>query len=189
MLVTTSARRCAPSPQRARIPHLVNEAVVTALAHSGGVFTQVRVNALLHLEEHNPDELVLAASRFGTTALMCASDNGHVPCVDALLKHSPKEQVLAADERGRTALMWACLQGHAPCMDALLRHCPKEQVLAADKRGMTALTMACTQGHVPCIDALLKHCPKEQALDALKLLDRASGSRGQRSLSLAATAT
>lgn len=54
----------------------------------------------------------------GCTALHLAAQNGHVDCVDALLKMGASSCI--KDKRGRSALQVAAQQGHVDCVQLLV---------------------------------------------------------------------
>ncbi|MGV2437802.1 MAG UNVERIFIED_CONTAM: ankyrin repeat domain-containing protein [Anaerolineae bacterium] len=55
----------------------------------------------------------------GDTALLRASENGHVEVIKALLAHNSVD-VNIQDSAGRTALLWASENGHVEVVKALL---------------------------------------------------------------------
>jgi len=90
----------------------------------------------------------------GYTALMMTCEDGHEPCVRALVESGAAVDVQMED--GATALMLASQNGHdfEPCVHALV-----ESGAAVNKQrkdGMTALMFASQGGHEPCLRALVE---------------------------------
>ena len=91
---------------------------------------------------------------FGTTALMVASQNGHLDVVYELLMCNNID-VNHQGERGNTALMYAISKGHFDIVVALMKH-DEMDVNRMDDIGSTALKWASFRGHVDIVIELLK---------------------------------
>ena len=96
---------------------------------------------------------VNATFGFGTTALILASQNGHLDIVCELLK-CDNIDVNHQGERGFTALMYAINKGHFNIVVELLKH-DEVDVNRMDDIGSTALKWASFRGHVDIVIELL----------------------------------
>ena len=92
-----------------------------------------------------------AASNAGNTALIFASDKGHIEVVHLIL--SVGVNVDAANNVGDTALILASGKGHVEVARALLA--ADAGMDAANGQGFTALILASNYGHVEVVRALL----------------------------------
>jgi len=88
----------------------------------------------------------------GYTALMMTCEDGHEPCVRALVESGAAVDVQMED--GATALMFASQGGHEPCLRALVESGAAVDVQMED--GATALILASQNGHEPCVHALVE---------------------------------
>ena len=88
----------------------------------------------------------------GQTALMFASENGHVDIAQQLLDDDAN--IDKADEQGDTALMLACWKGHVEVAGLLLDHAA--DVNRANSDDFTALMWACGEGHTKAASLLLE---------------------------------
>jgi ankyrin repeat protein len=88
------------------------------------------------------------------TALMTASERGHLAVVQCLLE-TGKANVDAAMTDGCTALLIASENGHLTVVQCLLQF-GKANVEAADINGWTALYAASLRGHLPVVQCLLE---------------------------------
>ena len=114
-----------------------------------------------------------AANKSGCTALMRASLDGHVGCLETLVV--ARADIGATDHTGRTALMLAVRNGHVACVDALLMH--GADVAAASVDGRTALMLAALHGQVACLGTLVRHRADPGATDHKGLTALACASR------------
>ena len=95
----------------------------------------------------------------GATALLVACENGHVDCVEALIKAGCDKE--ARDNDGFTGLMIAAENGKLAVVQALL-DTGGSDLEAREIDGYTAFQSACFRGHVDCMEALSKAgCNKE----------------------------
>lgn len=83
----------------------------------------------------------------GDTALICASDNGHIPIVKFLLQ-APNINVNAQNNKGNTALIGACYNGHENIVEMLLQ-VPEIIVNAKNLTGNNAFMQAASHGRSP----------------------------------------
>jgi ankyrin repeat protein len=93
--------------------------------------------------------------RFGATALMLASGNGHAEAVRALLEIGAP--VGDMDDDGATALHYAARLGHREIVNALIA--AGAEVDALDRgewESETPLCFAARGGHIEVVEALLK---------------------------------
>jgi ankyrin repeat protein len=81
----------------------------------------------------------------GNTALVVASENGHLAVVEALLAHGGCNVDHKSRQAGgcNTALAWSSLRGHLTVVEALLQHGAE----ANGKRGGVAVRLASVGGH------------------------------------------
>ena len=86
------------------------------------------------------------------TPLMKAARDGHVKCVDALIKDGVN--INAFDENFSTALIRAADKGRSECLGLLLK--AGANVNVSNMFGINALMSAVYGGHVECVDALLR---------------------------------
>ena len=91
-----------------------------------------------------------ALAAYGDTALGRAAAEGHLACVEVLLR----SQVTAKRSDRDRALLMAARNGHAPCVETLLSH--GADVDATDRAGDTALTLAAGNGHAACVNFLVQ---------------------------------
>jgi hypothetical protein len=84
------------------------------------------------------------------TALILASQHGHVSCVDILL--SKGANIDARTKIGGTALMKASEGGHTACVELLVAR--GADIDFVDNKGFTALFYAMTGGHDGCVAIL-----------------------------------
>jgi len=133
-------RRKAISDGNEGCPHLVK------VARQG---TTALVDFLL---ERGAD--IEATDRFGVTALMAASSNGHLQTVQRLIKAgadlAARCQVSSGGrDGGDTALHFASLHGHPLVVQTLLK--AGASMSATTNRGLTPLHSASKRGHAPAI--------------------------------------
>ena len=106
-----------------------------------------------------------AATAFGTTLLLCASEYGHTPIVRALLEaDSSVAHVRMVDNNGRSSIHYAASAGHDQCMELLLaagtevsagRSTKQEPFPVIDANGFAPLHEAAHAGHDRCVELLL----------------------------------
>jgi ankyrin repeat protein len=95
----------------------------------------------------------------GTTPLIMASQQGHLPVVQALLQAGA--DVYIATDDGDTPLIGASQDGRLPIVQALLQ--AGADVDKAANNGATPLSMARGLGHDEIVRALKKHGAKRRA--------------------------
>ena len=101
---------------------------------------------------------VNAQQNDGRTALMIASQNGHVEVVKALLTNDMVDANIHDNYDGVTALLMASQEGSMEIPKPLLQHNNEVQVNLQDPGdGATALHMASQQGYVQVVEELLRH--------------------------------
>jgi hypothetical protein len=87
----------------------------------------------------------------GATALMAASFDGHVSCIEMLIARGA--DVNARNNRSETALMIASQTGRMSCIEMLIAS--GADVNAKDNDGWTALMYASQKGDVRCVEMLI----------------------------------
>ena len=87
----------------------------------------------------------------GRTALMAASEAGHIEIVNLLLQAGANTDV--ADVHGHTALMFASVHGHVEVVGLLLEAGADKDV--ANGNSITALMWASWRGHMAVVNLLL----------------------------------
>jgi len=92
------------------------------------------------------------ANRYGTTALMWASQQGSLGCVKVLLRY--RADVNQASKDGNTPLLWACRAGHVDIAKLLLLK--QAKVNQSNSDGETPLMAACSTGQVQIVKLLLR---------------------------------
>lgn len=90
--------------------------------------------------------------QMGKTSLHCASRNGHLKIVRALLQS--KAEVDAQDAFGTTALHYAAWMGFGEVAEILLSY--KASAKVQDNDGCTPLMLACFWGKQSCVSHLLR---------------------------------
>jgi len=91
-----------------------------SLTHATPAFIQAAQEGRLDLIQEllkNPKENVNDQDEQGRTALMVASENGHLQIVQRLLEKNADLRLI--DRQGRTALDWARIQGHSAILQLL----------------------------------------------------------------------
>ncbi|KAI2494513.1 serine/threonine kinase [Fragilaria crotonensis] len=101
------------------------------------------------------EEDVNVKNEHGNTALVWASNNGHLEVVRALLMHNGVD-VNIKDHAGASALYYASYNGHVEVVRALLNHNGVD-VNIKDNDGDTPLICASLSGHLEVVRALLHH--------------------------------
>ena len=87
---------------------------------------------------------------------MCyAAGNGHIDCVERLIKAGADVNTLPSTGERETALMKAAKCGHVPCVELLLQAGAGATVNTRGCDGFTALIFAAYYGHWGCIKTLL----------------------------------
>ena len=93
-----------------------------------------------------------AGKQFIRTPLMIAARDGHIKCVEALIKQGA--DVNALDENSSTPLMRAADRGNVECIKALVTAGADPD--ASNIFGANALKCASSKGHVECVKSLLQ---------------------------------
>ena len=91
------------------------------------------------------------ANHKGTTALMRASQEGHLDISDILLTSGA--DVNRKNHEGMNALMLASQRGHGTMVSLLIRSAAAMDEQTA--QGSTALMLACKRGHAKCVEVLV----------------------------------
>jgi len=106
-----------------------------------------RLSSLLNDPRADPN----TKTRWGVTALMFASANGHGVCMALLIIRGadPNEKNVF----GTTALMYACHYGHREPMELLITK--GARINEKDNRGWTALMWASRKGRRECMELLI----------------------------------
>jgi len=89
--------------------------------------------------------------QYGNTALILASQNGHIEIVKSLLAKGAN--INEKNLYGITALIWAISEGHIEVVKSLLAN--GANVNEKDKYGTTALIEASSNGHIEIVKSLL----------------------------------
>ena len=101
----------------------------------------------------DPKKMKVSSSRTGIrTPLIKPARDGHVKCVDALIKNGAT--INAFDENFSTALIRAADKGRFECLDLLLK--AGANVNVSNMFGINALMSAVYGGYVECVDVLLR---------------------------------
>lgn len=103
-----------------------------------------------------------AADRFGQTALLFASKNGHLECARMLLKATASAN--ARDIYGMTPLIAASLSGHDLVLEELLR-AGADPFAASLGDNRTGISFAAENGFTECVRRLLHAGASPNALD------------------------
>jgi ankyrin repeat protein len=109
---------------------------------------------LKKVEEYidNGDDINVT-NRYGMTALIYASNNGHQAVVELLLAHDADINVTVSD--GYTALMFASSRGHPAVVTSLIAH--QAHINVTNDLGWSALMWACFYGKVECVKVLIQN--------------------------------
>lgn len=83
-------------------------------------------------------------NKSGSTALMKASQNGHIEVVNLLLKYKANAEI--KNHRDFTVLMLAAAEGHYEIVDILLSHSD-----GPNKTSSEALKQACVRGNLKIV--------------------------------------
>ena len=127
----------------------------SVLARSTTIFDaclQGDLRTVIALVDDDPS-LVHNRNKDGRTALMVASQNGHIAVVRELLDRYAG--VNATDRFGFTALMWASGEGHIAVVRELLNR--GANIHATDRLGRTALILAQSTNKADIVDLLRAH--------------------------------
>ena len=89
----------------------------------------------------------------GNTALIIASQYGHLRVVNLLLAKKANVEHKCLYARGYTALMWACDKGHVEIVKTLLDN--NAMINIRDNNGWTGLMWAIHYGRTECVKLLL----------------------------------
>ena len=88
---------------------------------------------VMHVDDYN-----------GSTALMLASEEGHLAIVELLLGRVTDAHVMHVDKEGNTALMWASRNGHPKIVELLLERVTDAHVMMhADEEGPMWASVEC----------------------------------------------
>eukprot|EP01046_Picozoa_sp_COSAG06_P016869 COSAG06_NODE_1127_length_10605_cov_14263.444413_7_plen_192_part_00 len=100
-------------------------------------------------------EFLRAKTSSGVTALIAASERGHLDVVEALISVLSKANLDEEDnDHKRTALWTSAHEGHIGIVRALLE--AEADVQKRDKHGRTALIIAARENKSDCVAALLE---------------------------------
>ena len=100
----------------------------------------------------------------GATALMWASQKGHLEIVRFLVKCGGINVNAARATDGMTALMWASVNGNLEMVRCLVEREGVNVNAARTSNGWTALMAASAQGHLAVVSLLLQHGADRHAL-------------------------
>lgn len=131
--------------------------------NSGAIFWAME-NSLPHIAEFLLEKgaYVDAVNKYGWTALILASVEGHSDYVQLLLEHGA--EVNAQARNGKTALTYASEEGHSDIVQLLLENGADVNARATDS-GLTALMLASLKTHADVVKLLLKHDANANAED------------------------
>ncbi|MEM6932526.1 MAG: ankyrin repeat domain-containing protein, partial [Pseudomonadota bacterium] len=132
-----------------------------------------QLRTLSMLEDHLGEDCFRATTDDGWTALMLASQNGHLQVAEFLV--SMGADVCASMLDGRTALMLASLNGHLRIV-ALLHAQDSDPIAATTDDCVTALMAACEGGHFSVVEFLVErgadiHAATDSGETALSLAE------------------
>ena len=99
-----------------------------------------------------------------STALMCASLNGHAECVRLLIQYGAKTD--SKSDGGATALLLAARNGHTECVRLLIDSGASKEN-AKNECGFTALMFAAANGHTECVGLLVDGGADKNAKDMI----------------------
>jgi serine/threonine-protein phosphatase 6 regulatory ankyrin repeat subunit B len=91
------------------------------------------------------------------TALMLASQQGHLEVVKLLLEEGAKDNINPPYQNGQTALMLASQEGHLEVVKLLLQQGAKININYPDQNGQTALMLASHHRHLEVVKLLFQH--------------------------------
>jgi len=116
-----------------------------ALDGEVATLTSIIASGIVNIEAGHPKD--------GQTALMYASSNGHIDCIDVLLKAGSNLE--SRDKFGYTALMIAATTGEVEAIKFLLAS--GAELDARNRFGHTALAMAREEKHPDAVKLLEHH--------------------------------
>jgi uncharacterized protein len=105
--------------------------------------------------------LLNARDDFDRTALMEASQHGHLHTAQLLLEQGA--DISVTDSDGQSALFAAAAGGHVAMMDMLVKR--GLSITAVDSKGNTLLMIAADFGHTAATEWLIQHCVPVNAVD------------------------
>ena len=104
---------------------------------------------------------VNSKGNYGTTPLHNASENGHLPVVELLIKGIADPNTPANDEV--TPLFIASQNGHLPVVEQLLQDKADPNTGTPTDNGATPLYIASYNGHLPVVEQLTFHLRKSRS--------------------------
>jgi ankyrin repeat protein len=110
------------------------------------IFSHPRLKELIRFQS-------LVEEETGTSALMLASANGHLDCMQ-FLTESVQVDVNYSNKSGNTALHWASLNGHSACVEYLISK--NANVLAENIFHRTPFDEAIERDQKDCCELLVK---------------------------------
>ena len=125
------------------------------------IFSHPRLKELIDFQN-------LVDESAGSTALMFASANGHMDCIQFLVE-SVLVDVNRANSSGNTALHWAALNGHAEAVSFLIKK--GGNVLAENKFQRTPFDEAIERDQKDCCEVLVREEVRLHELSGEKMED------------------
>ena len=142
----------------AQVHHRGAQGRRTHLMHAARKGSTARVQYLL-----DRGAAVDAVTVVGRTALMLASDSGHLETVRCLVERGGANVNAARTSDGMTALMYASEKGRLEIVRCLVERGGANVNAARDDDGVTSLMLASSRGHLETVCILLQHGENKHA--------------------------
>lgn len=126
----------------------------------------------------DPDSLILAQRADGWTALMIATQQGHVEVMELILAHASNPDVVISIKNniGVTILMCAAYSGNVDAVNVVFKNVSCKHTLTAmflmqDVDGKTALMYAAMIGHVNVVKMLIENVSESKRMEMIMMKD------------------